>query len=79
MLSLGPQGASKCKVLNFKYSGTRDGKTQLEIVRREKFTERNNPRLAIDRSIHGIGFQLTRGTTDVMRSDDLMDQIWLLL
>lgn len=79
MLSLGPRGASKCKVLDFKYSGMRDGKTQLEIVRREKFTERNDHRLAVDRSIHGIGFQLVRGTNDIMRSDDRMDQMWLLL
>lgn len=78
MLSLGPRGVSKCKVLDFKYSGIRNGKTQLEIVRR-KFTERNDRRLAVDRSIRGIGFQLIRGTTDVMRSDDRMDQIWLLL
>lgn len=56
MLSLGPRGVSKCKVLDFKYSGIRNGKTQLEIVRR-KFTERNDPRLAVDRSIRGIGFQ----------------------
>lgn len=78
MLSLGPRGVSKCKVLDFEYSGIRNGKTQLEIVRR-KFTERNDRRLAVDRSIRGIGFQLIRGTTDVMRSDDRMDQIWLLL
>lgn len=35
----------------------RDGKTQFGIVERKKFIERNDPRLAIDSSIHGVGFQ----------------------
>lgn len=35
----------KYKFLDFKYSGTRDGKTQFGIVDMERFTERSGPRL----------------------------------
>ena len=38
----------KYKVLDFKYSGMRDGKTQSETVGRKKFTQRNGPILAVD-------------------------------
>lgn len=38
----------KYKVLDFKYSGMRDGKTQFGTEGREKFTQRNGLILAVD-------------------------------